>query len=138
MRAPGQPYTLTRRGKVYYVRFKLPKGRWSTAKSTGARQKPMAIRWAIDYLKAGKVKIAIRESTTFAELSHDFFIWDGPYALDRRAEYLKDSVPKRLSYRKLFVYCRGRYFSNFVCALILMHCMSCVILLPFIFQLTIP
>ncbi len=79
----GKPYTLYRRNKVYYVRFKLPGNRWSTAKSTGETTRGRAERWAYNYLSAGQV--VRRENILFSEYARDFFSWDGSWATDKRA-----------------------------------------------------
>ena len=86
---PGKPYTLYKRHRIYYVRFKLPTGRWSTAKSTGITNKGAAERWCIEYLSTGR--IVIKENVTFAEFSNDFFDWDRSWAMDKRARGLRIS-----------------------------------------------
>ncbi len=83
MRKRDQPYTLTRRGRIFYVRFRLPDGNWSTAKSTGEHTRAGAIRWAVDYLGSGPV--ISKEGLTLAEFSQGFFDWSGPWATDKRA-----------------------------------------------------
>lgn len=79
----GKPYSLYRRKKVYYVRFKLPGNRWSTAKSTGETVRGKAERWAYNYLSAGQ--IVRRENILFSEYAKDFFSWEGPWATDKLA-----------------------------------------------------
>jgi integrase len=84
---PGKPYTLYKRDRVYYARFKLPNGKWSTAKTTGLTSKGTAERWCIEYLSTGR--IVIKENVTFAEFSKNFFDWDGLWAMDKRARGLR-------------------------------------------------
>jgi len=62
MASHGKPYSLYKRNRIYYVRFKLPDNRWGTAKSTGETSKSKAERWAFDYLSAGKVVITVKDS----------------------------------------------------------------------------
>jgi integrase len=85
----GKPYSIFKRNRVYYCRFKLPDGNWSTARSTGETSKGRAERWAIDYLQAGKGQIAVNISTTLETLSKDFFSWSGQWATDKRVRGLR-------------------------------------------------
>ncbi len=79
----GKPYSLYRRNRIYYVRFKQPNNQWGAAKSTGQTSKGKAERWAFDYLSAGQ--IVYRSNVSFAEFSKDFFSWTGPWATDKKA-----------------------------------------------------
>jgi integrase len=79
----GKPYSLYRRNRIYYVRFKQPNNQWGAAKSTGQTSKGKAERWAFDYLSAGQ--IVRRNNISFAEFSKDFFSWTGPWATDKKA-----------------------------------------------------
>jgi len=82
-----------KKGKaVYYVRFRLPGGSWSSGKNTGQTSRGAAEAFAVRYLQAGQ--IATRENTTFKNFSSGFFDWNGDYAVDRRA------VGKRISERQ--------------------------------------
>ena len=77
-----KPYSLWKRrlnsGRfIYYVRFRLDDGRWSTAKSSGQTKKTTAEAWAIEYLKSGQ--IVSKENITFKEFSEGFFDWEGAY-----------------------------------------------------------
>lgn len=85
----GKPYTVFKRinSRIYYAQFKLPDGRWSTAKSTGETSKGRAEAWAIDYLSAGQ--IVQHENVTLAEFSKDFFTWEGSWATDKRVRGLR-------------------------------------------------
>jgi len=85
----GKPFTLYKRNRTYYARFKLPSGRWSTAKSTGISSKGKAERWCIEYLSTGR--IVIKENVTFEEFSKNFFDWDGSWAMDKRARGMRIS-----------------------------------------------
>jgi len=87
--ALGKPFSIYRRQKKYYVRFKLPDGTWSTAKSTGQTSKGRAEAWCIEYLHRGK--IVVRENVTLAEFAHNFFDWDSSWAMDKRARGLRTS-----------------------------------------------
>ncbi|OHD68842.1 MAG: hypothetical protein A2W19_17365 [Spirochaetes bacterium RBG_16_49_21] len=89
MSSNGKPYSIFKRNNVYYVRFKLSSGTWSTAKSTGERAKGRAERWAVDYLSTGR--IIRRENVSFTEFSKDFFSWSGAWATDKRVRGLRIS-----------------------------------------------
>ena len=85
--ASGKPFSVFKRGKVFYSRFRLSSGQWSTAKSTGAHTKGAAERWAIDYLQQGQ--IVTRENVTFDYMAKDFFAWSGTWATDKRSRGLR-------------------------------------------------
>ncbi|MCF7953879.1 MAG: site-specific integrase [Spirochaetales bacterium] len=77
-----KPYSLYKRrldsGRtVYYARFRLDNGSWSTAKSTGQSTKTSAEAWAIKYLASGQV--VLKENITFKEFAQGFFDYDGTY-----------------------------------------------------------
>ena len=77
-----KPYSLWKRrlnsGRfVYYVRFRLENGAWSTAKSSGQTKKTMAEAWAIEYLKSGQ--IVLKENIRFSDFADGFFDYDGPF-----------------------------------------------------------
>jgi len=94
MPAHGKPYSLYKRNKIYYVRFKLPDNSWGTAKSTGETSRNKAERWAFDYLMTGK--IVLKENITLAEYADGFFSWDGDWATDKRVRGLR--ISKRQCY----------------------------------------
>ena len=85
----GKLSSLFKRGKFFYVQFKLPDNTYSSAKSTGQTSRNAAERFAIEYLQQGK--IVIRESITFKEFSHGFFNWSGSWAMDKRVRGLRIS-----------------------------------------------
>lgn len=97
--AIGKPFTLYRRNQIYYVRFKLPDGRWSIAKSTGQTAKGRAEAWCIDYLRAGN--IIQKENILFRNFTDGFFNWDGSWATDKRARGLRISPNHCLQRRDL-------------------------------------
>ena len=77
-----KPYSLWKRrldsGRfVYYVRFRLENGAWSTAKSSGQTKKTTAEAWAIEYLKSGQ--IITKANVRFKEFADGFFDWEGAY-----------------------------------------------------------
>ena len=65
---------------VYYAQFKLPSGKWSTAKSTGQTNRSLAESWCIEYMQAGG--IVQRENVTLAEFSENFYSFNGEWATD--------------------------------------------------------
>jgi len=85
----GKLFTLTKRRKIFYVRFKLPGGGWSTAKSTGETVKSRAEKWAINYLNAGQ--IVRRENVTLAAFAKDFFSYNSEWALNRRVAGIRNT-----------------------------------------------
>jgi integrase len=87
--AQGKPFSLYKRGRFYYAQFKLPNGRWSTAKSTKKSSKGQAERWCIEYLSAGQ--IITRENVTLEEFSQGFFDWENSWATDKRVRGLRIS-----------------------------------------------
>ena len=82
-----KPFSLFKRNRIFYARFRLSSGLWSTAKSTGERTKGAAERWAIEYLQQGQ--IVTRENVTFEQLAQGFFAWSGTWATDKRARGLR-------------------------------------------------
>jgi hypothetical protein len=70
----GRPFSLFKRNRIYYVRFQLPDGTRSTAKSTGETTRSRAEKWAINCLREGQ--IVLHENVTLAEFSKDFFTWE--------------------------------------------------------------
>lgn len=89
MSSNGKLFYLYKRKSIYYCRFKLPDGRLTPAKSTGATSKFKAERWAYDYLSAGQ--IVIKQNITLAEYAEGFFTWDGAWATDKRVRGLRIS-----------------------------------------------
>jgi integrase len=68
---------------VWYVRWRRPDGRYSSAKSTGHENKTAAIDWCESQIDADVVD---RPDVTLGEYSAGFFDWpDGRYAIDRKA-----------------------------------------------------
>ena len=51
----GKIFSLFKRGKFFYVQFKLPDSTYSTAKSTGQASRNAAERFAIEYLQHLKI-----------------------------------------------------------------------------------
>jgi hypothetical protein len=78
----GKAFSLFRRNRIYYVRFKLPDGKWSTAKSTSHSSKIKAENFAIDYIDKGQV--VIKENITFQDFSKNFFDRDNEWAKEKR------------------------------------------------------
>jgi integrase len=77
-----KPYSLWKRrlesGKtVYYVRFRLDDGSWSTAKSSGEKTKTAAEAWAIKYLSSGQ--IILKENVLFKDFADNFFDYQGAF-----------------------------------------------------------
>lgn len=85
----GKHYSLYKRNNIYYSQFKLPDGKWSTAKSTGLKNKNKAETWCIEYLQRGG--IVIKENVTLKEFSKDFFHWENTWATDKRVRGLRIS-----------------------------------------------
>jgi len=85
--ASGKPFSLLKRGKYWYCRFKLPDGRYSTAKSTKETSKHRAEAWAVNYIQQGR--IVTREGVTFEQVARGFFDWSGPWATDKKARGLR-------------------------------------------------
>lgn len=85
----GKPFSLFKRGKVWYVRFKTADNSFTTAKSTGQTSRNKAESFAIGYLQDGQ--IVLRENTTFEEFSRGFFDWQGSWATDKRVRGLRIS-----------------------------------------------
>ncbi len=83
----GKPYTLYRRDRVFYCRFKLQNGEWSPAKSTGETAKGRAEKWAVDYLHHGQV--IMKENVTFNKFAENFFAWEGQWATLKKARGLR-------------------------------------------------
>jgi integrase len=95
----GKPYSLFKRGRVFYASFKLPNGKWSTAKSTGETARSRAERWAHNYCNAGQ--IVVKENVSFEKYSRDFFSWEGAWAIDKRARGLR--VSRRQCYNLTYL-----------------------------------
>jgi integrase len=85
----GKPFTLFKKNRIYYVRFRLPDGTRSALKSTGDTTRSRAEAWAINYLHSGQ--IVLHENVTLAEFSKNFFDWSGPWATDKRVRGLRIS-----------------------------------------------
>ena len=90
--APNKPFTLFKRNKLYYARFRMPDGMRSIPKSTGQTSRARAEQWCVDYLQTGHGQIVKRESITFQEFSRDFFKWESAWALDKRVRGLRISM----------------------------------------------
>lgn len=86
-----KPFTLIKRNSVYYVRFRLPDGSRSVAKSTGEKARGRAETWAINYLQAGTGQIVTKENVIFGTFSKDFFLWGNVWATDKRVRGLRIS-----------------------------------------------
>ena len=86
-----KPYSLFKRGKVWYCQFRLPDGSRSVPKTTGETAKGRAESWAIDYLQTGHGQIVKKEKITLEEFSKGFFSWDGAWAMDKRVRGMRIS-----------------------------------------------
>ncbi len=82
----GKPYSIFKRGRIFYAQFKLPNNQWGTAKSTGKTSKGQADAWAVSYLTTGKI---VTKVSTLREYATDFFSWEGTWATDRRVRGLR-------------------------------------------------
>lgn len=91
MSSVNKPYTLFKRGKCYYARFRLPDGTRSIPKSTGETARVRAETWAINYLQTGNGQIVVKEGVTLQEFSKNFFNWNGPWATDKKVRGLRIS-----------------------------------------------
>ena len=87
-----KPYSIFKRNRIYYSQFKLPDGRWGTAKSTGKTLKGRAERWVLEYLTAWQV--VRKENVTLAEFSKDFFSWEGSWATGKRVRGIRKRVKR--------------------------------------------
>lgn len=74
---------------VYYVKFRLPDGSWSSGKCTGQISKNKAEAYCIDYLQTGG--IIIKQNVTLKDFSVNFFDWNGSHATDKRVRGLRIS-----------------------------------------------
>lgn len=77
---------------IFYAQFKLPDGSYTTAKSTGCTSRRAAEKWSDEFLLKNGYPMPGRD-LTFSMYAEKFFIWNGRWALDKRA------VGKRLSER---------------------------------------
>ncbi|PKL40737.1 MAG: hypothetical protein CVV44_03785 [Spirochaetae bacterium HGW-Spirochaetae-1] len=77
-----KPFSIFKRGKYYYVQFKMPDGTFGTAKSSRQTTIGRAEKWAVEYLQAGHV--AQKGSTTFESFTKNFFSWDEEWAKNKR------------------------------------------------------
>ena len=66
----AKQFALFKRGKYYYVQFKLSDGSWSTNKSTRESTKGKAESWAIEYIESGKIEL--NQKISFKEVAQDF------------------------------------------------------------------
>lgn len=73
---------------VYYARFLLQNGKYTSGKSTGKCSKREATIVAMNYITTG---LAVRKNIKVEEFSRNFFDWNGDWALSKR------SSGKRLS-----------------------------------------
>ncbi len=87
--APGKPYSVFKRGRFYYAQFRLPNGKFSTARTTKQTRKGDAERWCIEQLSAGP--IITRRFLTLEEYTRGFFAWNGAWATDKRVRGLRVS-----------------------------------------------
>jgi integrase len=87
--ANQKPYTLFKRGKVWYVQFRTIDGERVTPKSTGETAKARAESWAINYLQVGNGQIVQKENITFENFSKGFFDYSAPWATDKRVRGLR-------------------------------------------------
>jgi integrase len=87
------PYTLFKRGKKYYVRFRKPDGTRTSPVSSGQTNERAAKSWAQEQLEAGAGKVTKR--SRFRHLGHDFFDIQGPYHQECLANF------RRISERQL-------------------------------------
>jgi site-specific recombinase XerC len=78
----GQPFSIFRRGKFFYVQFKDKNDQFGTAISSRKTTKREAINWAVEKLRSGY--IAIRDKILFNTYCHDFFDDNGRYATNKR------------------------------------------------------
>lgn len=85
----GKPFSLSKRGKIWYARFKTPDNRFTTAKSTGKTTRNAAEQFAVEYLQQGK--IVLRENVTLSQFSDGFFSWSGNWATDKLVRGLRIS-----------------------------------------------
>jgi integrase len=80
-------YQLYRRkvksGHIYYVKFRLPNGQFSSGKSTGTSNRDKAVRFAEESLKEDS--FINHGGTSLWRYARDFFNWDGKWALDKRS-----------------------------------------------------
>mgnify|MGYP001195955592 CR=1 FL=1 len=79
----GKPFSLHRRGRVWYAQFKTPAGVWTTARSTRQTSRNRAEAWCVQRLVEGD--IITLENITLDQWSRNFFDWDGPWTINRRA-----------------------------------------------------
>lgn len=84
-----KPYTLFKRGAVWYCRFRDLDGERVTPKSTGETAKARAEQWAVTYLQKGQGRIVKSESVTLESFAQDFFNWSGAWATDKRARGMR-------------------------------------------------
>jgi integrase len=77
----GSPFSLYRRKEsgVWYARFRLPDGSWSSARSTRENKKAAAIIWCQEYLHKVGAPPASKKRITFAEFTEGFFDPGGPW-----------------------------------------------------------
>lgn len=79
----SKPFTVHKRGKIYYCQFRLADGRRTTAESTGKTSRGQAENWAVEQLKNNRVFVK-DQKVTFREFSKGFFEEDGKYAINKR------------------------------------------------------
>lgn len=96
-----KPFTLFKRGAVWYCQFRELDGGRATAKSTGETAKARAEQWAVNYLRKGQGRIAKSESITLEHFATDFFSWSGSWATDKRARGLRLSENHCIQRREL-------------------------------------
>jgi integrase len=77
-----KPYSLFKRGKIFYCQFRNADGSRSVPKSTGESVKGRAESWAIEYLKSHHTFIDKRIS--LSEYANGFYDDDGHYAINKR------------------------------------------------------
>lgn len=68
---------------IYYAQFKIPSGKWSSAKSTGCTVKRQAEKWCEEYLDKNNQWYP-SNNISFKEFSKDFFSFTGLWATDKK------------------------------------------------------
>ena len=86
-----KPYTLFKRGDIWYCRFRDIDGERATPKSTGETARARAEQWAVSYLQKGQGRIVKSELVTLDGFSRGFFDWSSPWATDKKARGMRIS-----------------------------------------------
>lgn len=93
-----RPRKRSRTGEIFYAQFKLPSGKWSSAKCTHQETITAAHTWAAERLASGQ--ITDYDSLTFGQIAAGFFDDDGPYATHKRLRNKRVS-PRSLSEQRM-------------------------------------